>query len=357
MSRTLIIFIRETADELKHMMHAQQKAKLKERVHALYLLKNERAKTLQNLVDFLGRSKSTIESWLPLYRKKGLLGLLAWNYHGGQPPAIPEPILTELREKLNQPQGFKNYGEIQQWLKEEYGLEIHYKTVYQTVHYKLKAKLKVARPMDIKRDDTAVVEFKKKLPTQLELIDVFQEVEGEKRPVRSWSQDESRLGLHTITRRLLTLPGVKQVGPMQWQFEAFYLYGAVEPLTGESFFLEFSSLDTVCFQTFLKEFSKTYPNSLNILQVDNASFHLTKKLIIPDNVILLLQPAYSTDVNPIERVWQSVKDKLSGLAVGTLDELRREMEAVLNSLTAECIASLTGDDFILSSLKKAHLAA
>src|SRR5512135_3354025 len=161
MSRPLNIFILETADELKQLMHTQQRAKLKERVQALYLLQNGRAKTLQDLVDFLGRSKSTIESWLMLYRKKGLLGLLSWNYHGGQPPAIPEPILTELREKLSQPQGFKSYGEIQQWLKEEYGLEIHYKTVHQTVHYKLKAKLKVARPTHIKRNDTAVVEFKK----------------------------------------------------------------------------------------------------------------------------------------------------------------------------------------------------
>ncbi|HJW30834.1 MAG TPA: helix-turn-helix domain-containing protein [Saprospiraceae bacterium] len=119
MSRPLIIFITETADELKQLMHTQQRAKLKERIQALYLLKNGRAKTLQDLVDFLGRSKSTIESWLTLYRRKGLLGLLTWNYHGGQPPAIPEPILTELREKLSQPQGFKSYGEIQQWLKEE----------------------------------------------------------------------------------------------------------------------------------------------------------------------------------------------------------------------------------------------
>ena len=161
MSRPLNLLIIETVDELKRLMHSQQKAKLKERIQALYLLKKERAKSLQELADFLGRSISTIESWLTLYRKKGLLGLLAWNYHGGQPPAIPESVLTELREKLSQPQGFKSYGEIQQWLKEQYGLEIHYKTVHQTIHYKLKAKLKVARPTPIKRDDTAVVEFKK----------------------------------------------------------------------------------------------------------------------------------------------------------------------------------------------------
>jgi transposase len=116
MSRPLTIFIVETANELKRLMNSQQKAKLKERIQALYLLKNERAKTLQELADLLGRSISTIESWLTLYRKKGLLGLLAWNYQGGQPPAIPEPVLTELRQRLSQPQGFKSYGEIQQWL-------------------------------------------------------------------------------------------------------------------------------------------------------------------------------------------------------------------------------------------------
>ena len=138
---------------------------------------------------------------------------------------------------------------------------------------------------------------------------------------------------------------------MQWKFEAFYLYGAVEPLTGESFFLEFSYLNSVCFQAFLNEFSKTYSDSLNILQLDNASPHLAQKLILPGNVILLFQPAYSPDVNPIERVWQSVKDQLSWLPVKPLDELRREMDIVLNLLTSECIFSLTGYDFILAELK------
>src|SRR5512144_1463008 len=108
MSRPLTLFIRETADELKQLLKAQQKAKLKERIQALYLLKNERAKTLQDLAEFLGRSRSTIESWLALYRKKGLLGLLAWNHPGGQPAAIPASALTELAGKRKQPQGWKS---------------------------------------------------------------------------------------------------------------------------------------------------------------------------------------------------------------------------------------------------------
>ena len=73
--------------------------------------------------------------------------------------------------------------------------------------------------------------------------------------------------------RLLTLSGVKPLGAWQWQFKAFWLYGAVEPATGEQFFLQFSHVDSDCYQLFLNEFSATYADTLNILQVDNGAFH------------------------------------------------------------------------------------
>lgn len=49
-------------------------------------------------------------------------------------------------------------------------------------------------------------------------------------------EDETRLGLKTITGRRLTLKGVKPIGLVQWQRDNYYLYGVVEPKTGESFF-------------------------------------------------------------------------------------------------------------------------
>ena len=54
--------------------------------------------------------------------------------------------------------------------------------------------------------------------------------------LRYWYQDESRFGLKTITRRRITSRGIKPLGQVQWSFKAYYLYGMVEPLTGESFF-------------------------------------------------------------------------------------------------------------------------
>ena len=62
--------------------------------------------------------------------------------------------------------------------------------------------------------------------------------------VRYWSQDESRMGLHTIQRRKLTGYGIKPQGKVQWDFTYLWLYGAVEALSGASFFYEFTHLDT-----------------------------------------------------------------------------------------------------------------
>ncbi len=89
-----------------------------------------------------------------------------------------------------------------------------------------------------------------------------------------------------------------------------WLYGLVEPLTGESFFWEFTHLNSVCFEIFLELFSETDPNELHIIQLDNGGLHKALSLNIPENIILLFQPPYSPQVNPIERLWEALKENL-----------------------------------------------
>ncbi|MCY7273445.1 MAG: hypothetical protein LH702_06790 [Phormidesmis sp. CAN_BIN44] len=103
-----------------------------------------------------------------------------------------------------------------------------------------------------------------------------------------------RFGLHTLMGRLITACGIKPVGQWQWLFKAFWLYGAVEPATGSSLFLQFTHVDTDCYQRFLDEFSQDHPDSLNILQVDNGRFHKGKNLVIPENILLLTISAPSS---------------------------------------------------------------
>lgn len=172
----------------------------------------------------------------------------------------------------------------------------------------------------------------------------------QERVIRYFAQDESRFGLKTLVGRLITACGIKPIGQWQWLFKAFWLYGAVEPATGESFFLQFSHVDTQCYQRFLDELSKAYPDSLNILQVDNGRFHTSKDLLVPDNVILLFQPPYCPELNPIERLWEHLKADLKWLSFKALDQLQAKVDHLLAQLTPATIASITGYPFILDAL-------
>lgn len=176
------------------------------------------------------------------------------------------------------------------------------------------------------------------------------QIRQDERPLRYFAQDESRFGLLTRMGRLITACGVKPIGQWQWLFKAFWLYGAIEPATGESFFLQFSHVDSDCYQRFLDEFSQAYPDSLNILQVDNGRFHTSKNLIVPENVVLLFQPPYCPELNPIERLWEHLKTALKWASFKTLEQLQAKVDQLLAQLTPEVIASITGYSFILDAL-------
>lgn len=154
---------------------------------------------------------------------------------------------------------------------------------------------------------------------------------------------------------MITLPGVKPVLEVQWDRKAFYLYGIVAPQTGDSFFYEFSHLDALCFEQFLKLVSQEFPTHLNVIQIDNASAHTAHALEIPDNIVLLFQPPHSPELNPIERVWQDIKADLKGESFETLDALREAVREVLGNLTPAWIASLSGYRHILSALSVAGI--
>lgn len=91
--------------------------------------------------------------------------------------------------------------------------------------------------------------------------------------MRVFSQDESRVGLLTVRRRRLTAGGIQPVGSVQHVFEWFYVYGAVAPTTGERFVLELPYLNAGMFQLVIEAFAQAFPDSLNILLLDNRGAH------------------------------------------------------------------------------------
>ena len=96
----------------------------------------------------------------------------------------------------------------------------------------------------------------------------------------------------------------------QWRLEYLWLYGLVEPKSEESFFYELCHLDSICFEKCLELFAQEYPEELHIIQLDNGRLHQSLDLAIPPNVVLLFQPPYSPQVNPIDRFWEELKKNL-----------------------------------------------
>lgn len=163
-------------------------------------------------------------------------------------------------------------------------------------------------------------------------------------------QDETRLGLKTLCGRVITAAGVKPIGLSQWQRDNFYLYGVVEPLTGYSFFYEFSHLDGDCFQRFLELLSAELGDDVAVIQFDQGSFHTVKTLDCPENIIPIFQPPHSPELNPIERFWEFLKTQLQWENCSSLTQLRQKLAEVLKTITPSMIASLTCYDFILEAL-------
>ncbi len=166
------------------------------------------------------------------------------------------------------------------------------------------------------------------------------------RPVRVFSQDESRFGLLTIRRRRLTARGVQPVGTVQHVFEWFYVYGAVAPTSGEHFFLELPYLNADNFQIFVDAFAQAYRDSLNILLLDNSGAHRAERLKLPDNVRLVFLPPYCPELNPIERLWRDLKDDLAWQQFTDVTLQREAVADLLRAYDASTIQSLTNYTYL-----------
>ena len=217
--------------------------------------------------------------------------------------------MDRLKARLAEPTGFPSYKAIWQWLRTECKVEVEYNTVHRIVRYELNAKLKVPRPRHHKASTGGGgAVLKKTAPGPRSLA----RGGWSRHPTALlFCQDESRWGLLTLSGRVITLAGVKPEGSsISGGRSTFWLYGLVEPLTGEHFFEQYDHLNSENFEQFIHQFAARYPDEVIVIQMDQASAHRAHEIDWPENIIPLFQPAYTPEVNPIERFWKHLKTPL-----------------------------------------------
>lgn len=341
--------IKESVYKLKVLLNTEKDARRKERIHMLYLFRTGQAKTRISAAQLLSVHRKTISCWLDSYELGGLDCMLHIGTKPNHKLSIPIHILHSLKRRLRGSNGFKSYKSIQQWLQKRYSLYIPYSTVHGIVRYRLKAKLKVGRKSHVKKDQQKVDEFRKNISQTISYVSMYSFMDD----IRLFCQDESRLGLLPIHKRKITLPGVKPVSKVQYDFDYYYLYGAADPRTGDTFFLELPYLDTECFQVYLDEFSKAYDESFNILLLDRGTFHRSARLKIPSNIALIFIPPYSPELNPIERLWEDIKDEIADEIYSDIEALKKRVASVLDEYSKAEIRSISGYPYLMEAIKHA----
>ena len=111
-----------------------------------------------------------------------------------------------------------------------------------------------------------------------------------RKTVRLMIEDEAGFGRINKPKPCWCPKGTRPSVPCHHIRERRYAFGAVEPLTGENFFLTMPYCNTACTNTFLAELSKQYPDGIILLVCDGAAWHKSKLLKCPENIQLLSIP-------------------------------------------------------------------
>lgn len=102
----------------------------------------------------------------------------------------------------------------------------------------------------------------------------------------------------------------------------------MEPATSVSVAMITPTVNTELMNTFLAGLSATLADDEHAaLVLDNAGWHVAKALRVPDNLTLLHLPAYSPELNPVERLWAFLRSHyLANRVYQHYDELLRETD-------------------------------
>lgn len=162
-------------------------------------------------------------------------------------------------------------------------------------------------------------------------------------------QDEAGFGRINKPKYCWCMRGIRPTVPCHHIREFRYTYGAVEPQTGESFFLVLPYCNTDCMSVFLRELSVAYPNDFILMIVDGAAWHKSKGLQIPSNIELFPLPPYTPEMNPIEQIWKEIRKRgFRNEIFQTLDKVVDRLCDTICTLSNTTVMSITGRDWILS---------
>lgn len=156
------------------------------------------------------------------------------------------------------------------------------------------------------------------------------------KPLEVWFQDEARVGQQGTLTRLWARKGTRPRAPKDCRYSSAYIFGAVCPARATGAALVMPHANTEAMNAHLVEISRyVAPDAHAILVLDGAGWHSSKSLVVPENVTLLPLPPYSPELNPVENLWQYLRqNKLSNRVFESYEDIVDACCTAWNSLIA-----------------------
>jgi hypothetical protein len=129
-----------------------------------------------------------------------------------------------------------------------------------------------------------------------------------------------------------------------------------DPTAGDSFLLALPYLNSRAFQVGVDGFATAFPASLNLLVLDNGAGHKAKAVRWPSNVVPVFLPPYSPELNPMERLWRDLKDKLAAISAQIIEALSEAVCVIIQNYAQVTLQSLTSFPYFVQAVATAQTA-
>lgn len=127
-------------------------------------------------------------------------------------------------------------------------------------------------------------------------------------PIEVWFADEARVGQQGTLTRVWAKRGSRPRAPRDRRYASAWLFGAVCPERRTGAAVVMPEVNTEAMEAHLAEIGRRVsPGAHAVLVLDGAGWHSSPRLRVPDNVSLLPLPRYSPELNPVENVWEYLR--------------------------------------------------
>ena len=156
------LYIKESVSELKKLRLKQTSLSKQKRINCLLFIKTGKFKTRQELANYLGVHIRTQERWISKYISQGISFMLKDKPRKRNSRIITPQIHEGLAIRVNSSDSpFLGYLDAQDWVYNEYGVQIKYHWLRKYLIKHFKTKLKSPRKSHYKKDDQAIEAFLK----------------------------------------------------------------------------------------------------------------------------------------------------------------------------------------------------